>query len=183
MRTRKNDERIQGYKTKALGSKYIAEAIVEGYNWKKDGNTLIKKEKELMINTLLRGVKTNNELYNLYEAINNIQIGSQKFTQNEIFAIIINLAIDAKIGDILYSELLKKDKSEIQHILLDNEESLQTSVLPISIDLLAGRGKEIKRLKKELIDLGLDIGFIDSKDIKNVYVAKQIVEGYDFKSD
>ena len=184
IQTRENDERIQVYnKDKGLGSKYIAEAIVEGYNWKKDGNTLTKKEKELIINTLLRSVKTNNELYNLYEAINKIQIERKKFTQNEIFAIMINLAIDKRIGNISYSELLKKDRSEIQNILLNNKESLQTSVLPISIDLLASRGKEVNRLKKELIDLGLDEEFIEAKDIRNVYVAKQIVEGYEFKRE
>ena len=43
------------------------------------------------------------------------------------------------------------------------------------MDLLAGRGKEINKLKKELVDLGIDRDFIDSKNIKNIYEAKQIV--------
>ena len=180
IKTRENDERIQATRSKTLGSKYIAEAIVEGYNWKQTGNSLTKQEKTLVANTLLKGLTADNELYTLYEAINKIQIGRNKFTQNEIFAIMINIAIDGKIGDISYRELTKKDRSEIQHILLDNKESLQTSVLPISIDLLDGRGKEINKLKRELIDLGIEKDFIDSKDIKNVYVAKQIVEDYDF---
>ena len=183
IKTRENDERIQTKKSKTIGSKYIAEAIIEGYNWKKDGNSLTKREKELMINTLLKSVEVNNELYKLYEAINKIQIEKNKFTQNDVFAIMINLAIDGKIGEISYSELLKKDIREIQLILLDNREKLQTSVLPISIDLLAGKGKEIDRLKKELIDLGIDKGFIESKDIKNVYVAKQIVDEYKFERE
>lgn len=131
IKTREKDERIQAHKSKRLGSKYIAEAIVEGYNWKQDGNTLTESEKILMINTLLKSVGTNNELYKLYEAINKIQLGRNKFTQNEIFAIMINLAIDGKIGDILYKDLTKKNRNEIQRILLDNKESLQTSVLPI----------------------------------------------------
>lgn len=101
-----------------------------------------------MTNRLLRSVGTNNELYNLYEAINKIQIGRNKFTQNDIFAIIINLAVDEKIGDISYRELTKKDRKDIQNILLDNKEQLQTSVLPISIDLLARQGREINKLKK-----------------------------------
>ncbi len=180
IKTRENDERIQTTNSKRLGSRYISEAIVEGYNWKQTGNSLTKQEKILVANTLLRGVVTNDELYKLYEAINKIQIGKNKFTQNEVFAIMINLAIDGKIGDLSYSDLLKKDRKEIQFILLDNKELLQTSVLPISIDLLAGRGKATNALKKELIELGLDKDFIDSKDIKNVYVAKQIVDGYDF---
>ena len=183
IKTRENDERIQANKSKKLGSKYIAEAIIEGYNWKKDGNSLTKKEKELMINTLLKSVEINNELYNLYEAINKIQILKNKFTQNEIFAIMINLAIDGKIGDILYKDLTKKDIKEIQLILLSNKDSLQTSVLPISIDLLSGRGREINKIKKELIDFGLEKDFIDSKDIKNVYTAKQIIDNYNFDID
>ena len=180
IKTRENDERIQSTESKRLGSKYIAEAIVEGYNWKRDGNVLTRNEKELLANKLLQGVTKKDELYKLYKAINNIQIGDNKFTQNDVFAIMINLAIDRRIGDIPYSELVKKDFLEIQTILLNNQEGLQTSVLPISIDLLAGRGKEINNLKKELIDLGLDKEFIESKDIKNVYVAKKIVEEYDF---
>ena len=180
IRTRENAERIQAYKSKSVSSKYIAEAIVEGYNWKNEGNTLTSNEKVIMTNRLLRSVGTNNELYNLYEAINKIQIGRNKFTQNDIFAIIINLAVDEKIGDISYRELTKKDRKDIQNILLDNKEQLQTSVLPISIDLLARQGREINKLKKELIDLGIERNFIELKDIKNVYIAKQIVDGYDF---
>ena len=180
IRTRENAERIQAYKSKSVSSKYIAEAIVEGYNWKNEGNTLTSNEKVIMTNRLLRSVGTNNELYNLYEAINKIQIGRNKFTQNDIFAIIINLAVDEKIGDISYRELTKKDRKDIQNILLDNKKQLQTSVLPISIDLLARQGREINKLKKELIDLGIERNFIELKDIKNVYIAKQIVDGYDF---
>lgn len=180
IKTRENDERIQANKSKRLGSKYIVEAIVEGYNWRKEGNSLTKKEKELLANRLLRGVETNNEIYKLYEAINKIQIGKNKFTQNDVFAIMINIAIKGKMGNIQYSDLLKKDVREIQIILLENQESMQTVVLPISIDLLAGRGKEISKLKKDLIDLGIDKDFIESKDIKNVYVAKQIVDEYEF---
>lgn len=183
IKTRENDKRIETTKAKKRSAKYIAEAIVEGYNWKKDKNSLTKKEKELLSKALLRGEKIDDGLYELYEAINKIQIGKNKFTQNDVFAIMINLAIDGKIGEISYSELLRKDMREIQHILLDNSEELQTSVLPISMDLLAGRGKEIDRLKRELIDLGIDKRFIESKDIKNVYIAKKIVEEYIFERD
>lgn len=180
IKTRENDERIQSNKSKTIGSKYISEAIVEGYNWRQTGNSLTKIEKILVANTLLKGVLHNNELYKLYDAINKIQIGKNKFTQNEIFAIMINIAIDGKIGDIQYRDFLKKDIREIQLILLENQEAMQTMVLPISIDLLAGRGNEISKLKKELIDLGIGRDFVESKNIKNVYVAKKIVEGYDF---
>ena len=183
IKTREKDERIETTKSKTKNAKYVAEAIVEGYNWKKDSNSLTKKEKELLTRALLREKGCNSGLYKLYEAINKIQIGKNKFTQNDIFAIIINLAIDGKIGEVAYSDLLRKDIREMQHILLDNREELQTSVLPISMDLLAGQGKEIDRLKKELIDLGIDKGVIESKDIKNVYMAKEIVEKYKFERE
>ncbi len=181
IKTRQNDERIQINRRKRLESKYITEAIVEGYNWKQTGNSLTKQEKIMVANTLLKSVISNNELYKLYEAINKIQIGRNKFTQNEIFAIMINIAIDNKIGDISYSDLLKKDRREIQHILLENKENLQTLVLPVSVDLLVGRGSEINKLKKEFIDLGIDRNFIEKKDIKNLYMAKQIVNEYNFE--
>ena len=180
IKTREDDERIQTNKNKRLGSRYISEAIVEGYNWKKEGNALTKREKDLIASTLLKNVKRNDELYNLYKAINKIQIGKNKFTQNEIFAIMINIAIDGKIGDISYKDLTKKDIKEMQYILLENKESLQTTVLPITIDFISGKGREIAKLKNVLIHLGVESEFIEKKDIKNVYVAKQIVEGYDF---
>lgn len=180
IKTRENDERIQVSKRKSIDTKYIVEAIVEGYNWRKDGNSLTINEKVLLAQRLLLNVNNANQLYTLYEAINKIQVEKKKFTQSEIFAIMINIAIDKKIGDISWKELLEKDRKDIQNILLDNKKQLQTSVLPISMDLLAGRGKEINKLKKELVDLGIDRDFIDSKDIKNIYEAKQIVEDYDF---
>lgn len=180
IKTRENDERIQVSKRKSIDTKYIVEAIVEGYNWRKDGNSLTINEKVLLAQRLLLNVTNANQLYTLYEAINKIQVGKKKFTQSEIFAIMINIAIDKKIGDISWKELLEKDRKDIQNILLDNKKQLQTSVLPISMDLLAGRGKEINKLKEELVDLGIDRDFIDSKDIKNIYEAKQIVEDYDF---
>ena len=183
IKTRERDKRIESTKSKRKRAKYIAEAIVEGYNWKKDSNSLNKKEKELLTRTLLREKGYNSGLYKLYEAINKIQIGKNKFTQNDIFAIIINLAIDGKIGEVSYSELLRKDIRKMKHILLDNHEKLQTSVLPISMDLLAGQGKEINRLKRELIELGIDKEFIETKDIKNVYIAKEIVEKYKFERE
>ncbi len=179
IKTRKDSERIQIRKSNTVSSKYIAESIVEGYNWKKDGNSLTKKEKELLVNTVLRGVISSNELYKLYNAINSIQIWDNKFTQNDVFAIIINLAIDGKLGNILYSELIKKDKKEIQQILLDNKKSLQSSVLPISIDLLAGRGKRIKELEKTLKeDYKVSKDIMENRDIKNLYFAKRMVEEF-----
>lgn len=183
IKTRENSKRIESTKTKKKSAKYIAEAIVEGYNWKEDGNSLTKKQKELLANALMRGEKIDNELYKLYEAINKIQIGKNKFTQNEVFAIMINLAIDGKIGKISYKDLLKKDIRKIQDILLDNKEELQTSVLPISTDLLAGRGREIDELKRELIGFGINKELLEEVGVKNIYVAKNIIEQYfiDFK--
>ncbi len=180
VKTRKNDERIQSYKGKTLSSKYIAEAIIEGYNWNKVHNVLTKREEVLISKKLLKGVENSTELYNLYEAVNKIQINGHKFSQDEIFAIIINLAIDEKIGNISYNELKKKNLEDIKGILLDNKEYLQTEVLPISVDLLNGSGREGNKLKNELIKLGIEKDFIDLKDIKNEYVAKKIVEGYEF---
>ena len=183
VKTRDKEDRIELSKNKGKNSRYIAEAIVEGYNWKKDSNSLTIKEKELLANALLRGVKKNDEIYRLYSAINKIQIGKSKFTQNEAFAIMINIAIDGKIADVAYSELLKKDLREIQTILLDNKDELQTSVLPISIDMLAGRGRIIDKVTQGLLKIGVNKEFVNSRDVKNLYIANIIVENYDFGRD
>ena len=60
--------------------------------------------------------KYNNEYYE-YPFLEQLFLElDNKFTQNDIFAIIINLAVDEKIGDISYRELTKKDRKDIQNI-------------------------------------------------------------------
>ena len=183
IKTREDNERIDSFKTKTLESKYMSEAIVEGYNWKQTGNSLTKQEKVLVANKLLINITKDNELYKLYDAINKIQVNGHKFSQNEIFAIMINLAIDGKIGDISYGDLIKKNIKDIQFTLLDNKESLQTEVLPISIDLLVGRGRETNKIKNELIKLGVDKELVGKVHVKNIYVARKIIEEYFDKSE
>ena len=179
IKTRENNERIQAKRSKTIGSKYIAEAIIEGYNWKKDGNALTKDEKVLLINTLLTSVDTTNKLYKLYDAISHIQVGEKKFTQNDIFGIIINIAIDGKIGEISYKELCQKSKKEIQEILLDNNAKLQRNVLPISVDLLHGKGREIKKIEKKMQEYyEIPKEIIEMRDIKNLYYAQKIAEEF-----
>ena len=108
IKTRENDERIQVSKRKSIDTKYIVEAIVEGYNWRKDGNSLTINEKVLLAQRLLLNVTNANQLYTLYEAINKIQVGKKKFTQSEIFAIMINIAIDKKLVIFLGKNYLRK---------------------------------------------------------------------------
>ena len=56
--------------------KYTANAIIEGYNWRKDGISLTANEKKNLMTVLLRGLSESIGLYNLMEAINKIQIGN-----------------------------------------------------------------------------------------------------------
>ena len=136
---RNKSDRIDYYRSKGKKSAYIAEAIVEGYDWKKEGNSLDNREKLLLVNKLLFGVKDEDGLYRLHEALDKITIGTRPFTSNEIFAIIINIALDGKIGEVQYNELLNKDVGDIRKLLFINQDSLKTSVSELSIDLLAKR--------------------------------------------
>lgn len=181
MENQKDDkQRIQINKNRTVSSKYMVESIVEGYNWRRDGNSLTSEEKELIADKLLTWVSNKNELHKVYRAISKTQIGKTKFTQNDIFGIIINIAIAGKIGDVSWKDFINAPYGEVQNIILKNKYDLQTTVLPISIDLFVGKGTEVNRLKSRMLELGIDKEFIEKKNIKNVYVAEKIVENYDF---
>ena len=161
-------------------TQYIVEAIVDGYDWAKDGRKPSDKEKRLIRAKILHKENDGEDLYKLYKALNSIQIGERPFTQNEIFSIIINIALDGKIGNIQYNDLLKKDIEEIRTIILRNQESLKVSVSEISINILAKGGRKIDEVKQELANMGLEKDFIDSKKDLDLYLAKKIVDNYEF---
>lgn len=181
IKTRTEEERIQVRKDKDNRTKYFTEAIIEGYNWTKT-RTLTKAEKDKLARKICTNRISSEDLKRLYNELNKMIVRNSKFSQDEIFAIIINMAIDGKIGDVTYSNLLHKSSEEINKILWQNNDKLDIVVNPISLDLMMNRGKTIANLKKYYIDLGMESLIEEEsdeqKDIKNLYIAKQIVEEY-----
>lgn len=181
VQTRTEDDRIQARKGIDNKTKYFTEAIIEGYNWKKT-RALTKTEKDKLARKISINKISGEDLKRLYNELNKMIVSDSKFSQDEIFAIIINMAIDGKIGDVIYSSLLHKSSEEINKILWQNKDELDIVVNPVSLDLMMNRGKTIADLKKYYNDLGLE-SFIgeesdEQKDIKSLYIARQIVEEY-----
>lgn len=180
--TRSKDQRIQMQKNNDDITKYIVEAIIEGYDWRKT-RRLTKQEKDILGKRIATIDISSEQIKRLYNSLQKMVVGREKFAQDEIFAIIINIAIDGNLGGISYKELLQMAEGDMRNSLWENVEQLQTTVLPISIDLLMKRGKTINSLKKEFIELGISQEFIESKDVRNLYMARQIIEGYEFNTE
>ena len=177
--TKSKEQRIQMQKNNDDITKYMVEAIIEGYDWRKT-RRLTKQEKDILGKRIATIDISSEQIKRLYNALQKMIVGREKFAQDEIFAIIINIAIDGNLGGISYKELLQMTEENMRNSLWENVEQLQTTVLPISLDLLMKRGKTINSLKKEFIDLGISQEFIESKDVRNLYMARQIIEGYEF---
>ena len=105
-------------------------------------------------------------------------VGKSKFNNDEILAIIMNIAIDKKLGEVSYSELLKMNQQEMSKTLWENVDEMQPVINPITLDLLMRRGKAIAKLKEDVLAYGVPKEFLEEKNIKNIYTAKQIVDNY-----
>ena len=182
VQTKDKEQRIQFQKGKDNNTKYIVEAIIEGYDWRKT-RKLTKDEKNKLAQRIVASDKTGSQIKELYNAIERMVVGEDKFTQDEIFAIIMNIAIDKKIGNTTYTELLRKNDEEKSKILWDNVDSLQTSVISVSLDLLMERGKTIEKLKQDMIRLGISRDLIGQKDVKNIFMANKIISEYNFETE
>lgn len=110
-------------------------------------------------------------------------INGTKFTNNEILAIIMNIAIDKKLGEVSYSELLKMNQREMSKTLWENIDEMQPVINPITLDLLMRRGQAIAKLKEDVLAYGVPKEFLEEKDIRNIYTAKQIVDNYVFDKE
>ena len=171
------DQRIKVQRRNDRNTKYVVEAIMEGYNWQKT-RKLTKQETDRLAKKIATLNVDGEKLRRLYNYLSKMVVEKDKFTQSEICAIIINIAIDGKIGKTSYNQLLEMNEDEQAKILWKNAKKLQTTVNPISLDLLMKRGNTIKKLKDKLEELGISKEFIEEKDVRNLYTANQIEEGY-----
>ena len=171
------DQRIKIQRRNDINTKYVVEAIMEGYNWQKT-RKLTKQENDTLAKKIAVLDVDGEKLRRLYNYLSKMVVEKDKFTESEICAIIINIAIDGKIGKTSFNQLLEMNEDEKEKILWKNAKKLQTIVNPISLDLLMKRGNTIKKLKEKLEGLGISKEFIEEKDVRNLYTANQIVEGY-----
>ena len=184
IKTRENDERIQVSKRKSIDTKYIVEAIVEGYNWRKDGKEISQKEKAVLIKAVLNRnlLDKDNPVY-LSSLIQSMeQIG---FDKQEIYGMIINLGVNdrgLKEAGYSYTSLLNNVNS-VRETIKDYMLNINTTVTEETITKALSENlseAEQKKIMLELEELGIDFDFLNQKDIRNIYFAKKIVDDYNF---
>lgn len=106
--------------------------------------------------------------------------------KQEIYGMIINLGINGKVLEETgfdYSILLVNKNNACQTIA-QYKDKIQTQVTKGGILKAQSerlKKKDTEKLIEELSALGIDREFLEIKDVRNVYIAKQIIEGYDFK--
>lgn len=180
IKRRDDKKRIEQYQYKNKKTKYYAEAIIEAYDWKKIRGALTKAEKTTLAKAIINTAQRD-DLERLYNTLQTFYIDDERLTKEEIYAIIINLAIGERRERVLYKRLLSLSSIEQKNELEQNVNLLQTSINPVSIDILMKRGKSIERIKQKLIRLGVPEEFIDKKDLRNLYTAQEIVKKYNWR--
>ncbi len=178
----KAKEKVSVIESNDIRNMYVAKQIVEGYNF---GRKLTDEERKAILKAILSSSSLNEKKSRKYLStlIQNMeQIG---LDTQEIYGMIINLVINRKvIEETGYDyESLLQNKNNVCQTIAEYKDKIETNItedtiLKAKADYLSKKDGE--NLKEELIKLGLDREFIELKNISNVYVAKQIVEGYDF---
>ena len=162
-----------------IGASYFSDAIVEGYDWTQT-RRLMPKEKSLLINRIHSSNVPVRQFRYLYQAIEKALDMDKKPTQEEVFAAFMNIVVDGELEGISYKKILLMTPQEMEELLSRNSDSLRTLVDDFTIDLAIGRGRALTQMKNNLVALGLDKDFINTKRIHNLYMAQKIVESYCF---
>lgn len=169
---------------KSAHNLYSAKRIVKEYDF---GRKLTTIEEKGLIQAILGNSLLNKENYcYLYVLMKNAkQMGLEK---QDIFGMIINLGVNGKILEdpgFGYTYLLA-NRMNSQEKIGQYKDEIAKNVTEIMILKAASNGiseQEVKALIAEMKTLGISEGFIQSKDISNIYIAKTVVERYEFERE
>lgn len=162
---------------------YMVNYIVQNYNWQEVlGRSLEDKEKTYIIQKLL-----NNELLSKKRSciIGTLikKLEAKGLNNQEIYGLIINLGINNSLKsekECCYSNIIsgKIEIENLQIIDVDKKLGLDT-VLKIESESMNNSDKE--ELIAYLQGLGISNEFLQNKNIYDVFIAKKIVEAYNWK--
>lgn len=171
-------------KQKSANNLYSAKRIVKEYDF---GRKLTTMEERGMIQAILGNSLLNKEnrcyLYVLIKSAKQTGMGKQ-----DIYGMIINLGVNGKILEdpgFGYTYLLA-NRLNSQEKLGQYKDEIAKDVTEIMILKATSNGineQETKILIEEMRSLGISEECIQLKDIRNIYVAKAIVQKYDFGRD
>ena len=167
--------------TRNMKNVYIAKKIVEGYDFNR---SLVQDEKAALIKSILDNSKLHNRSHAyLTTLIQNFeQIG---LSRQETFGTILNLGIYGTVLEEIgysYTNLLLNANNSCESIR-QYKNKIRTKVSEEAIDIATARNvseAEENKIRSELVQLGIDDEFVESKDIRNLFEAKRIVDKFDF---
>lgn len=160
---------------------YFAKKIVDDYNF---GDRINVDEKAALIKSILDSSKLHNRSHAyLTTLIQNFeQIG---LSRQETFGTILNLGIYGTVLEEVgysYTNLLLNANNSCESIR-QYKNKIRTKVSEEAIDIATARNvseAEENKIRSELVQLGIDDEFVESKDIRNLFEAKRIVDKFDF---
>ena len=167
---------------KKMGSNiYLAKRIVECYDF---GRELTIDEKKSLIRAVLDTTQLNKNSYKLSTLLQRFeQIG---LNEQEIFGTIINLGVNGvildEVGGCGYRELLANRRGAFE-LIEKNKNNIQKSVTPMTILSAQSANmteQEELALREELLNLGINKELLEITYASNLYIAKRIVEEYNF---
>lgn len=167
---------------KAIENVDIAKRIVEEFDEK---GQLTQREKKALIQSILDNhllnIKRRNVLPKLIQKFRDMGLSEQ-----EINIAIINLGVNGRILEqtgygYIYSDLLMNTDNSCDIIKMHKEELQKCSVSDIT--MLTALSKTLDESEKRELreELGLPDEVIENKHIRDLYMAKAIVERYDFE--
>lgn len=171
------------FKEKKIENVYMAIEIVESYNWKKNlGRKLTKKEERNIIQTILNKSVLDKDKCVYLEKLEK-RLRNRGLSKQDASGFIINLAINGGMksqSGCEYSRILTGD-IDIEELEIDKIDTTVNKNTIIKVNSNFISKQEEHKIKNELMEIGIPEDFLEEKAIKNIYMAKAIVEGYDWE--
>lgn len=163
---------------------YMAKAIVERYDFEKE---LTSQQKRALIQAILNNSYIDNKKPHLSALMRKFELIG--LDEQEVYGTVINLSVNGRMieekNGYSYRDFLSNNEGTWETIgnlrnRIDTQVENRTILTAVSKYLSE---EEQNKLLDELLELGLSKEFIELKSVENLYMAKEIVEGYEFSRE
>ena len=163
---------------------YTVKQIVDNYPFEIELN---QEEKKAIIHNLLNRVYLNKDNFYLSRCIEVYEKAG--YSKDQIYGMLINLSISSSENSknrFNYTIALTTPFAFLQNIKENGNIIPNYKVSDISILIAQSKSlnkDDIVKLKNELINLGISEDLIKRVDVRNLFLAKQIVDRYNYKRE
>ncbi|MCL2354661.1 MAG: hypothetical protein FWC68_02030 [Oscillospiraceae bacterium] len=166
----------------------IAKEIVEGYNF---GRELTAQESEAIVKAILspsQAKKRPTVIRNLVQNLSKVDNKGKKLTKKKVCGAIINLAINEAVNKYGYTKMLNSSKYVEKFVGEHTQNKAETDLIVTEATIQRAVAYNLSKEDEEQLiayckGLGVSDEFVKEKDIRNLYAAKQIIEGYRFERE